>query len=138
MLRNYINRRENHINSHPEFNIQEEHKFTFNDIINWVKIVANIKKEKGEIFRILEVGTKRSQNDRPTHKKDAFNCIDNLEYVMSDYQNGIDVDVVCDLHNTYDIDTAMDLEKRFISSIKNGNPRKFKSGVDRIIESKKK
>jgi hypothetical protein len=48
------------------------------------------------------------------------------------------INFLSNLHNTYDIDTAMDLEKRFISSIKNGNPRKFKSGVDRIIESKKK
>lgn len=100
MLRNYIKRRKNHINSHQEFNIQEEHKFTLYDIINWVKITANNKKEKGETFRILEVGTKRSEHNRPTHKKNLFSDINNLEYVMTDYQNGLDVDVVCDLHKT--------------------------------------
>lgn len=111
MLRNYIHKREKHIVSNPEFNIQEEHKFDFNDIVNWVKIIANIKKNNGEKIKILEIGTKRSNNDFPTHKKKYFTGIDNLEYIMSDYQNGIDVDIVCDLHKTQDVfqDETFDL-----------------------------
>ena len=86
-------------------------RFEFNDIINWVKIIANIKKNNGEKIKILEIGTKRSKNDISTHKKNYFTDIDNLEYIMSDYQNGIDVDVVCDLHKTRDVlqDETFDL-----------------------------
>lgn len=38
--------------------------------------------------------------------------------------------------NTYDADTAGELERRFINAIKSGDPRKFKRGVQKIIESK--
>jgi hypothetical protein len=48
------------------------------------------------------------------------------------------INFLSNLHSMYDTDTAIDLEKRFLSAIKNGNPKKFKSGVDRIIETKKK
>ena len=37
---------------------------------------------------------------------------------------------------TYDADTAMELERRFINSIKTGDPRKFKRSVKKIIEAK--
>ena len=37
----------------------------------------------------------------------------------------------------YDSNTAGELERRFLNSIKNGDPRKFKRGIDKIIESKK-
>ena len=39
--------------------------------------------------------------------------------------------------NTYDADTAGELERRFLNSIKSGDPRKFKRGITKIIESKK-
>ena len=39
--------------------------------------------------------------------------------------------------NTYDADTAGELERRFLNSIKSGDPRKFKRGISKIIESKK-
>lgn len=48
------------------------------------------------------------------------------------------INFLVNLHETYDNDTAIDLEKRFLSAIKNANPRKFRMGVDQIIESKKK
>jgi hypothetical protein len=48
------------------------------------------------------------------------------------------INFLVNLHETYDNDTAVDLEKRFLSAIKNANPRKFRMGVDQIIESKKK
>jgi hypothetical protein len=38
---------------------------------------------------------------------------------------------------TYDDDTAGELERRFINSIKSGDPRKFKRGMDEVIESKR-
>ena len=36
---------------------------------------------------------------------------------------------------SYDQETAQELERRFINSIRSGDPRKFKRGVDKIIES---
>jgi hypothetical protein len=39
--------------------------------------------------------------------------------------------------NTYDENTAGELERRFLNSIKSGDPRKFKRGISKIIESKK-
>ena len=39
--------------------------------------------------------------------------------------------------NTYDDVTASELERRFLNSIKSGDPRKFKRGIDKIIESKR-
>ena len=36
-----------------------------------------------------------------------------------------------------DNNDASELERRFINSIKSGDPRKFKRSINRIIESKK-
>ena len=91
-----IRKRENHLNEYLEFNKTEEHRFDFYDIINWCKIISKSKDK----INILELGTKRSKPDVPTHKKNYFNDIPNVNYVMSDYQEGVDVDVVCDLHKT--------------------------------------
>lgn len=41
------------------------------------------------------------------------------------------------ISRTYDENTASELERRFINSIKSGDPKKFKRGVDKIIESKR-
>ena len=41
------------------------------------------------------------------------------------------------INETYDAHTANELERRFFNSIKSGDPRKFKRGVQKIIESKK-
>ena len=38
---------------------------------------------------------------------------------------------------TYDAETAGELERRFINSIRTGDPRKFKRGIKKIIEGKK-
>jgi predicted SAM-dependent methyltransferase len=57
------------------------------------------------------LGTKRSNPNIPTNKKNLFFDIPNVEYIMTDYENGIDVDIVTDLHtidtkfekNTFDL-----------------------------------
>jgi len=41
------------------------------------------------------------------------------------------------INDVYDGETAAELERRFINSIKSGDPRKFKRSMGRIIESKK-
>ena len=42
------------------------------------------------------------------------------------------------INSEYDEETALDLERRFINSIKSSEPRKFKRGVQKVVESKKK
>lgn len=41
------------------------------------------------------------------------------------------------ISDVYDEETASELERRFINSIKSGDPRKFRRSMARIIESKK-
>ena len=38
--------------------------------------------------------------------------------------------------NTYDEATASELERRFLNSIRSGDPKKFKRGIQKVIESK--
>jgi hypothetical protein len=38
--------------------------------------------------------------------------------------------------NSYDDVTASELERRFINSIRSGDPKKFKRGIQKVIESK--
>ena len=45
---------------------------------------------------IMEIGTKRSNPDVPTHHKHLFKNVE--KYVMVDIEDGLDVDVVCDVH----------------------------------------
>jgi len=40
------------------------------------------------------------------------------------------------ISNTYDPATAGELERRFLNSIKSGDPRKFKRGIQKVIESR--
>ena len=38
----------------------------------------------------------------------------------------------------YDADTASELERRFINSIKSGDPKKFSRSINKIIETKER
>tara|TARA_Y100000813_G_scaffold128017_1_gene92212 strand:- start:264 stop:521 length:258 start_codon:yes stop_codon:yes gene_type:complete len=40
------------------------------------------------------------------------------------------------INKNYDVATASELERRFINSIRTGDPRKFKRAISKIIESK--
>jgi hypothetical protein len=40
------------------------------------------------------------------------------------------------ISNTYDENTAGELERRFLNAIKSGDPKKFRRGMQKIIESK--
>ena len=40
------------------------------------------------------------------------------------------------ISNTYEAETAGELERPFINAIKSGDPRKFKRGIQKVIESK--
>lgn len=40
------------------------------------------------------------------------------------------------INKNYDVETASELERRFLNSIRTGDPRKFKRAITKIIESK--
>lgn len=40
------------------------------------------------------------------------------------------------INDVYDAETANELERRFINSIRSGDPRKFKRSIQKVIESK--
>ena len=41
------------------------------------------------------------------------------------------------INREYDNSTANELERRFLNSIKSGDPKKFKRGIQKVLESKK-
>ena len=47
------------------------------------------------------------------------------------------INLLSSISNTYDENTASELERRFLNSIKSGDPKKFKRGIQKIIEGKK-
>ena len=40
------------------------------------------------------------------------------------------------ISTVYDEETADELERRFLNSIKSGDPKKFKRGIQKVIENK--
>lgn len=56
-----------------------------------------LKKAQECTGSVLELGTKRSQPNRPTHHKAFFP--EASRYIMTDFQEGLDVDVVADAHS---------------------------------------
>ena len=46
------------------------------------------------------------------------------------------INLLTRIHSVYDIETASELERRFLNSIKSGDPKKFRRAMTRIIESK--
>lgn len=64
-------------------------------MVTWNEFVTTVNDHQGKP-RILELGTKRDNLDLPTHHKASFKNYS--EYVMTDYQMGVDVDTVADLH----------------------------------------
>jgi hypothetical protein len=48
------------------------------------------------------------------------------------------INLLSRIHSTYDIETASELERRFLNSIKSGDPRKFRRAITKIIESKER
>lgn len=47
------------------------------------------------------------------------------------------INLLTRIHETYDVETASDLERRFLNSIRSGDPKKFKRSMIKIIEAKK-
>jgi len=63
----------------------------------------------------------------------------NNDYLIETTANNIiesAINLLNRIGNTYDENTAGELERRFLNSIKSGDPRKFKRGITKVIESK--
>ena len=48
------------------------------------------------------------------------------------------INLLSRIHSTYDVETASELERRFLNSIKSGDPRKFRRAIQKIIETKER
>lgn len=99
-MQQLFNKRNNHLKKYLEFNKIEQPIINISELVLFATNKAKDLKKMGKNIKILELGTKRSQYSNPTHKKFLFKHIPNLEYIMTDYQEGLDVDIVCDLHKT--------------------------------------
>lgn len=110
-MQELFNKRNHHFKTYLEFNKIDQPIINIKELIQFAVHKANDLKKEGKNLKILELGTKRSQNNNPTNKKNLFINIPNIDYVMTDYQNGLDVDIVCDLHKTSSIfnDNSFDI-----------------------------
>ena len=67
------------------------------------------------------------------HRKDS-------DFLIESSANNIiesSINLLSRIHHTYDPTIANELERRFINSIKSGDPKKFRRSMNKIIESKK-
>jgi hypothetical protein len=62
------------------------------------------------------------------------------DFIQTTGTNIIDsaVNLLEQVHKIYDTEQAIDLERRLINSIKAGSSKKFKVGVEKIKESKRR
>jgi hypothetical protein len=95
--------RDKHFEKYLEFNKINEPIIDMHKLVDLAKIKSIELSLQNKNIRILELGTKRSNLDSPTNRKYLFNSIPNMEYIMTDYDNGLDVDIVCDLHKSNEI-----------------------------------
>jgi len=63
---------------------------------------------------------------------------DNERLIESTANNIIEssINLLSRIHEQFDMETASELERRFINSIRSGDPRKFRRSINKIIENK--
>ena len=63
---------------------------------------------------------------------------DNERLIESTSNNIIEssINLLSRIHEQFDMETASELERRFINSIRSGDPRKFRRSINKIIENK--
>src|SRR5438874_7585094 len=89
-------KRAQYIEKNPCWNIHNEIGY-----IAFFGMVKDMQEKLGRPLRIVELGTKRwNENGPPTHhKKDFENSGINVSsYLLTDYINGMDVDIIADIH----------------------------------------
>lgn len=94
--KNFLQRYNHHIN-----NVDTEFRnigrgSNINILKDEIKKYLNTKPNDYNL-KILEIGTKRSNPNVSTHHKDYFKEF-NCDFIMTDFQDGLDVDIVCDVH----------------------------------------
>jgi len=70
----------------------DEPRFSLADFLNWLRAIQNA--------RVLELGTRRSNPAISTIRRDWAAA--DATYVKSDFQSGLDVDVIADIHKLVD------------------------------------
>jgi hypothetical protein len=87
--------RSEHIAKHGEFNLHNGKKLEY-----WLNLVKCLQDKRGTDLVIVELGTKRWKEQISTHHKDLFEKkgISISKYVMTDIEDGLDVDVAVDVH----------------------------------------
>ena len=92
-----VPRREEHFKKYNHFNV-------INNEVQGLSYILNDIKDKSIITPvILELGVKRSQPTRSTHHKAYFAGIDTSKYILSDFDEGLDVEVTADIHKLDDV-----------------------------------
>ena len=66
---------------------------------------------------------------------DNINIIKYYKYLNNDFSISNEC-LTITINKNYDVETASELERRFLNSIRTGDPRKFKRAITKIIESK--
>jgi hypothetical protein len=82
-----------------------------------------MKKRTRSILEELNTVHGRRDNDRAIESS-ASNIIESS------------INLLSRIHEHYDIETASELERRFLNSIRTGDPKKFHRSMKKIIESK--
>lgn len=82
-------------------------------------------------------------------KKHTRSILDELNQIHGERDNDLFIDTTANniiessinlierIHSLYDEKTASELERRFVNSIRTGDPKKFHKSIQRIIEVKK-
>ena len=70
------------------------------------------------------------------HVRDESNADLLIESTANNIINS-SINLINMIHKNYDNDTAGELERRFLNSIRSGDPKKFRRGIQKIIESKR-
>jgi len=71
------------------------------EFAQWSEAEAGRRHAEGGTFAMLEWGVKRSKPKSPTIQRDRFMFAD--EYTGADFEDGLDVDIVADIHDATEI-----------------------------------
>ena len=83
----------------------------------------------------------RKQTRSILQELNSLNIRKNKDYLIESTADNIinsSINLIEMIYATYDQSTANELHRRFINSLKSGDPNKFKRGIQRIVESKRK
>lgn len=83
----------------------------------------------------------RKQTRSILQELNSLNIRKDKDYLIESTADNIinsSINLIEMIYATYDQATANELHRRFLNSLKSGDPSKFKRGIQRIVESKRK